>query len=70
MGKIKDTKSNIRLMKKFWVNKVSEENIVLMDLKLYRLLSKKADSSTHIYNLIDDYKYINGYNFEHPKKKC
>ena len=50
--------SNIRLMKRFWINKISEENIVQMDLKLYKLLnqSNKKSGFTHIHNLIDDFK--------------
>lgn len=53
-----NNKSNIRLMHKFWINKISEENIVQMDLKLYKLSNKsfkKADS-INIHNLIDDSK--------------
>ena len=56
--KIKDSDSNIRLMHKFWTNKISEENIVQMDLKLYKLIPKyfKTDEYMHILNLIDDSK--------------
>ena len=54
--KVKDFVSNVRLMHKYWINKISEENIVLMDLKLYKLLHKSSNSM-HINNLIDDSEY-------------
>ena len=56
--KIKDKDTNIRLMHKFWINKISEENIVQMDLKLFKLSPKyvKFHDVMHINNLIDDYK--------------
>ena len=61
--KIKNSHSNIRLMKKFWINKISEENIVYMDLKLYKLLNNFEKSEfTHINNLIDDFKDQKSYN--------
>ena len=52
--KIKDNNSNIRLMKKFWMNEISEENIVQMDLKIYKLYHRylKKNTSTHINNFI------------------
>ena len=56
-GKIKNSHSNIRLMKKFWINKISEENIVHMDLKLYKLINNyEKGEFTHINHLIDDFK--------------
>ena len=56
--KIKDKDTNIRVMHKFWINKISEENIVQMDLKLFKLSPKyvKFHDVMHINNLIDDYK--------------
>ena len=56
--KIKDKYTNIRVMHKFWINKISEENIVQMDLKLFKLSPKyvKFHDVMHINNLIDDYK--------------
>ena len=57
--KVKDNDSNIKLMHKFWINKISEENIVLMDLKLYKLSNKYNKSgSMHINNLIEDSSHI------------
>ena len=55
--KIKDKDTNIRLMHKFWINKISEENIVQMDLKLFKLSPKyvKFHDVMHINNVIDDY---------------
>ena len=52
--KIKDNNTNIRLMNKFWINEISEENIVQMDLKIYKLHHRylKKNSSTHINNFI------------------
>lgn len=54
--KIKDKETNIRLMHKFWINKISEENIVQMDLKLYKLSPKhvKYSEVMHINNLLDE----------------
>ena len=54
--KIKDRDTNIRLMHKFWINKISEENIVQMDLKLYKLSPKhiKYSEDMHINNLLDE----------------
>ena len=44
-------------MKKFWINKISEENIVHMDLKLYKLINNyEKGEFTHINHLIDDFK--------------
>ena len=58
LNKIKVNKSSIKLMQKFWINKISEENIVQMDLKLYKLLNQsiKKGASTHLNNLLDDIK--------------
>lgn len=52
--KIKDNNTNIRLMNKFWINEISEENIVQMDLKIYKLYHRylKKNTSTHINNFI------------------
>ena len=52
--KIKDNNTNIRLMNKFWINEISEENIIQMDLKIYKLQNRylKNNSSTHINNFI------------------
>jgi len=43
-------------MHKFWINKISEENIVQMDLKLYKLSPKhvKYSEVMHINNLLDE----------------
>ena len=70
-AKIKDTDSNIRLMHKFWINKISEENIVHMDLKLYKLSHKylKSGSSMHINNLIEDSQYKKRYSSDYETKK-
>ena len=55
--KVKNNNNNIRLMHKFWINKISEENIVQMDLKLYKLSHKFIKrNSFHIHNLIEDSK--------------
>ena len=64
------SKSNIRLMKRFWINKISEENIVQMDLKLYKLMnqSNKKSGFTHIHNLIDDFKNNRVNNKDYKKK--
>ena len=70
-AKIKDTDSNIRLMHKFWINKISEENIVHMDLKLYKLSHKylKSGSSMHINNLIEDSQYKKRNSSDYETKK-
>jgi hypothetical protein len=70
-AKIKDTDSNIRLMHKFWINKISEENIVHMDLKLYKLSHKylKSGSSMHINNLIEDSEYKKRNSSDYESKK-
>ena len=41
-------------MNKFWINEISEENIIQMDLKIYKLHHRylKKNSSTHINNFI------------------
>ena len=64
------SKSYIRLMKRFWINKISEENIVQMDLKLYKLMnqSNKKSGFTHIHNLIDDFKNNRVNNKDYKKK--
>ena len=55
--KIKDNDNNIRLMHKFWINEISEENIVEMDLKLYKLSNRYLGrNSMHINNLIEEFK--------------
>jgi len=55
--KIKDNDNNIRLMHKFWINEISEENIVQMDLKLYKLSNKILNrNSMHINNFIEESK--------------
>ena len=52
--KIKDNDNNIRLMHKFWINEISEENIVQMGLKLYKLSNRfLGRNSMHINNLIE-----------------
>ena len=52
--KISNNESNVRLMHKYWIKKISEENIVFMDLKLYKLYHKYTKSDMHINNLIED----------------
>ena len=56
--KIKDESSNIRLIYKFWINKISEENIVQMDLNLYKLSHHYLNITDHMHinNLIIDSK--------------
>ena len=55
--KIKDNNNNIRLMHKFWINEISEENIVQMGLKLYKLNNRFLNqNSMHINNLIEESK--------------
>ena len=55
--KIKDNDNNIRLMHKFWINEISEENIVQMGLKLYKLSNRfLGRNSMHINNLIEESK--------------
>ena len=55
--KVKDNENNIRLMHKFWINEISEENIVQMDLKLYKLSNRFLNrNSMHINNFIEESK--------------
>ena len=69
--KIKGSNSNIKLMQKFWINTISEENIVVMDLKLYKLSHKylKSGSSMHINNLIEDSEYKKRNSSDYESKK-
>ena len=44
-------------MHKFWINEISEENIVQMGLKLYKLNNRFLNqNSMHINNLIEESK--------------
>ena len=63
--KVKDNENNIRLTHKFWINEISEENIVQMDLKLYKLSNRFLNrNSMHINNFIEESKDL-----EHKESK-